>query len=227
MSDGARPNFKLPFQVDLHIQEFEKLIEAHGHCVTWEKATLCPCIDADGKAHLKCAECSGQGWKYFDSLPITVLLISLSATKAFSDVGIAGDWVLGKVKITSQAGSNLGFRDRITSLDSQITFSELLIVGRNDKTRYNILAVEHVAIKGQELFEGTDFDIVSGQIVFTPDLPADSIVTVRYICHPRWVILDALHEIRDTTLQSGKFVRAPRAHLASLDYVVNLEVIQS
>jgi len=219
---SPNPNFTVPFQVDLHVREFEKLIKAHGHCVTWEKATICPCSTPDGRDNLICAKCSGQGWYYFGATPTTVLLTSLSAMKAFSEVGVAGDWVLGKVSVTAAAGINLGFRDRITSLDSQITFSELVIVGRDD-LRYDVLSVEMVATEAADLVEGTDYNVVNGKIIFvTP--AADTVVSVRYQAHPSWIILDALHEIRDTTHADGKFLRAPRAHIASLDYIMNAEV---
>ena len=223
---SPQPNFQMPFRPDMNIPEFEKQIDKYGHCVTWEKATLCPCVRPDGRDKLKCGQCSGQGWLYFDPKKETMLLTSLSAMKAFSDVGIAGDWVLGKVSVTSKSGTNLAYRDRITSTDSQITFSEIVFVGRDD-LRYDVLEIEKIATTAADLIEGTDYNLVAGKVVFTGTVVADTAVTIRYQCHPRWIILDALHEIRDSTHNDKKFVRGPRAHLASLDYMVNAEETQS
>jgi len=211
----------LPIRVDFNVKAFEKLLDQKGLCFKWEKATICFCAREDGTTDPSCDACLGYGWLYFDPIDITVVVTTLRNIDAFSDQGVQGNWILGKVSITSPAKHNLSFKDRLTSRDSQITYSELLFIGSKETLRYPALEVVFLASEAQIFEEGVDFNIVDGAIVFVPSSkPSDGTsVTIRYITNPSYIILEAIHEIRDTVLRPNTFTRMPRNHLAELDYL--------
>lgn len=217
-----------PIRVDHNVAAYNNIIDQDGLCFTWEKSTKCFCSRKDGTYDLDCTGCT-NGWHYFDPRPVTLLVTSLLASKAFKDLAVHGDWVLGKVSISSKSGNNLAFRDRITAIDSQITYSQLLFMGIREKLRYP--AVEIIILRSAtQIFEaGTDYNLVDGEIIWeVGQKPADdTTVTIRYTAHPSYIILDAMHEIRDTQVTPGNFIRMPRQHLAELDYLHDLEQPQS
>ncbi len=212
-------------RVDFNVKDFECLLEQRGQRFTWEKATKCFCARVDGTTDVDCAACRGQGWFYFDDQEVRVLVQTLSSSEAFKHMAVHGDWVLGKVSITSPAKHNLAFRDRITALDSQITYSELIFKGTDETLRYPAQEIIFLGVEGTTFVEGTDYSLVNGAIVWVPaSEPVDgTTVTIRYIAHPRYIILDAVHEIRDTRISPDIYCRMPRNHIAALDYIFQYE----
>lgn len=212
---------KLPPRVDFNVQAFENLLEQKGLCFSWEKATICFCSREDGTIDPSCTVCFGNGYLYFDPQDITVVVTTLKDTKAFGDVATHGFWVLGKVSITSPAKFNLSFKDRLTARNSQITYSQLLFMGTKERLRYKALEIVFLASETQTFVLNTDYTIVDGAINWLPTKkPVDgTAVTIRYIANPSYIILEALHEIRDTTLVPSTFTRMPRTHIAELDYL--------
>jgi len=211
----------VPARVDFNVHAFETLLDQKGLCFTWEKATICFCAREDGTTEPSCEACFGNGFLYFDPIDITVVVTTLKDTKAFGDMGAHGTWILGKVSITSPARHNLSFKDRLTALNSQITYSQLLFMGSKETLRYKALEITFLASEAQVFVLNTDFTIVDGAVNFLPGKkPVDgTAVTIRYIANPSYIILEALHEIRDTTLVPAKFTRMPRNHIAELDYL--------
>lgn len=211
----------LPPRVDFNVKAFERLLEQKGLCFTWEKATICFCSREDGTSDPNCTACFGNGYLYFDPRDITVVVTTLKDTKAFGDLGEHGFWILGKVSITSPAKHNLSFKDRLTAKNSQITYSQLLFIGSKERLRYKALEVIFLASEATVFELGVDFIIVDGAIQFLPskEPPPGTAVTIRYIANPSYIILEAIHEIRDTTLVPSTFTRMPRNHIAELDYL--------
>lgn len=211
----------LPPRVDFNVKAFERLLDQKGLCFKWEKATVCFCSREDGTTDAACTACLGYGWLYFDPIDITVVVTTLKDTIAFSDQGVQGNWILGKVSITSPAKHNLSYKDRLTSRDSQITYSQLLFMGSKERLRYDALEIVFLSSELQIFISGVDYTIVDGNINWLPNKkpPDGTAVTIRYITNPSYIILEAIHEIRDTTLVPNVFTRMPRNHLAELDYL--------
>lgn len=216
----------LPPRVDFNVKAFENLLDQKGLCFSWEKATICFCARQDGTTDPSCEQCLGFGWLYFDPQDITVVVTTLRDIKAFTDLGVQGSWILGKVSITSPSKNNLSFKDRLTSRDSQITYSQLLFMGTKERLRYEAIEIIYLASEAQIYVSGVDYVLEDGAIVWLPSKkpPDGTAVTIRYTAHPSYIILEAIHEIRDTTLVPNTFTRMPRNHLAELDYLH--EVVQ-
>jgi len=217
-----------PLRVDHNVEAYNNLIDQDGLCFTWEKSSKCFCARADGTFDLECTFCT-NGWFYFDPLPVTLLVTSLLASKAFKDLAVHGDWILGKVSISSKSMNNLAFRDRITAIDSQITYSQLLFIGTREKLRYPAVEIILLRSEAKVFVSGVDYNLVNGEIIWVGgQKPADgTTVTIRFLAHPSYIVLDAMHEIRDTQVTPGNFIRMPRQHLAELDYLHDLEQPQS
>jgi hypothetical protein len=210
------------------------LVDEHGYDLAWEKGMFCPCINKDtGQADFNCTLCEGRGYLYYDKQCIKGIITSITASKAFREALVMGDWVLGKGALTVKAEDDVSFRDRITNHDSIIRYSHVF----NYDTRYAAYTLPYPVIDvltmrttGTEFENPTDYTInATGQIVFTGtgSLPLDQDkVSVVFTCHPTWIVLDHMHtvrDVRDQENQSGNLVdlmrRAPKQMIMELEFL--------
>lgn len=222
-------------RVDVLADQFDTLLQQKGYNLTWEKSTLCPCVDVNGKSEVTCSLCGGKSFFYFDPIEIKGLITGLNVLKGFADVGEHGDWILGKASLTVPSEHRIAFRDRVTNKDSLLEYSQLIVheglPSTKDTLRYPALAVRILRTKTKQFVEDVDFRIAGdGKIewISTGTRPKrDEVYTILYTCHPVWIALDGMHQVRDTTLldpEDGNnevFRRLPRQMIISLEYYFN------
>lgn len=217
-------------RVDVLADQFDTLLDQKGYNLTWEKSSMCPCVDANGKPRMQCVLCKGKSFFYFDPQRIKGLITGLNVLKGFSDVGEHGDWVLGKGSLTVLSENRVAFRDRITNLDSLLEFSQTIpheaLPSTVDKLRYPALQVTMLRTLTTRYFPGVNFQVdTDGNIAWIGARPKqDEVYSILYTCHPVWIALDGMHQVRDTTLLEGGnevFRKLPRQMIINLEYLAN------
>jgi hypothetical protein len=218
-------------RVDFDPNLFNEAIEIKGYRMVWQRAMLCPCNgnnDQTQQVDPNCSLCRGGGWLYFrptgyvvptdaigelddiqqllvdqpDAAVIRGVLTNLANT--FDPDDKLGHWKFGDSQVTVRSENKLSYYDRLTHLDSTITYSERLEIGAVDpnlKTRYPIVEVNHFRSL-TTVYDDTYYDVVDGAIVWkVGKAPASgTTVAIHYHCHPAWLVMDHPHAIRNTFL---------------------------
>jgi hypothetical protein len=232
---GPGPAFGLPENMrgmrnDLKPDEIAVFIETKGVLLGWERAGVCPCIKQESQQHdPSCKLCRGTGWFYFrppdyetpdgveDLIDSTAkLLLSTGSysvikgliqgvSKQVMPYSTPGRWDMGDTMITVRHQNKLGFRDRLTCLDTTIVFAEtrLTTISSADfqtnfvHTRYRVVAV-NVLRTIDKVFTEEDFKILDGVIHFRPGKapPPGTRVAIHYLCHPTYVVTNHPHALR-------------------------------
>ena len=137
----------------------------------------------------------------------------MKRNKAYTEVG---NWVEGDMSVTVRAENKIGFWDRLTHLDSEMIFVETVKVGYSRTgvegvasdpldTRYLVTHINEVRTIDTVLVADEDYGVEDGRVVWKtghePTLGTK--LSVHYLMHPTWLIVDQPHAIR-TTLQKLK-----------------------
>lgn len=254
-------------RVDFKPDKFDLAITTKGYRCWWSRAAPCPCVNnaQTRQPDPTCGLCDGYGEMLFlpDPLaashsedrhgnPIEVSDDRLSVGIQVLMTGLArnkeiferfGTWVMGQAMCTTQAGNELGFRDRLVLRDATIHWSELveadgaslIKVGRRmERIRYRPVAVTLLRSQAMVYEQPRDFSINSdGQIVWSSAAtPADgTILAVHYKTHPVYRITDWPHTIRDTLVAAKTLAlskaeqhrRLPTQCTAKLDFLIEDE----
>jgi hypothetical protein len=128
--------------------------------------------------------------------------------------GITGKWnqydpigtrLQGTMNATVRFENVIGYHDRITHLDSTIAFAEVLDAldpgaSLTLKTRYPVVTINLLRSEAKQFIDPTDFTISSnGDIVWVDTTKAptkDTRLTVHYLCHPTWLVVEHPHTVR-------------------------------
>ena len=215
-------------RVDFRPKQFDLAIETKGYLLAWQQGALCPCtagIEQSKQPDPNCSLCGGQGMVYFES-PISQDLTGyeftdlqqnfLTETGAMVIRGIitaitnkqdmldkAGNWVDGRCNLTVRPENKLGYLDRITGLDILIAYAELL-VGNGVATlaaRYPVVNINFLRSIDTVYVADTDYNItVDGKINWLTTPPeSGERLSIHYLCHPTWLIIDHPHTARVTS----------------------------
>lgn len=211
--------------------DFDELVKGHGYDVVWEKAAVCPNRPRDGmspNAHdPNCAFCEGRGIVYFSPCSARMVVQSAKLSQQFY---AQGRWDRGAVIVTAPPGFAISWWDRITLVSGVARFTELVTRQRDvpDYLKYDALDVEYaswvdrngsLAQLPTELMSVTN-NRVTWAGVGGPDV--GSKYSVAYCYHPRYVLLEMLHQHRYSP-QGGKPRPFPLQAVGILDFMVRDE----
>ena len=215
-------------RVDFRVDNFDLAIETKGYLLLWERSIPCPCSPVVAQTEQpdpNCDLCKGVGWVYFgasESQMLTYYTLTelqqymlensqgmiirglvTSVTNKDTPFDIIGRWQEGSANLTVRHENRVGYYDKITSLDSQIIFSEVLIADGSAvlPTRYPVIGVNHARSITTEYKCGADFVIENGEINwYSGSIPvSDMRISVHYLCHPVWLIVEHPHATRVTS----------------------------
>jgi hypothetical protein len=239
---GARVDFRTDIS-------FRNLVEWHGVRWAWTRMTICPCKgfnDQTGQTDPHCAMCNGLGWApiktpgyYMQAEKVGVLNeeqqelirrnnsmlirgVATSMTSQPNMFGVLGPWALGNVMITVRAENKLGYYDRLCYLDDVMPFSEVITLGDSAtvKTRYPVAALNAV-ISSTTVYTEKDVWLDKGALSWVDGHQpvSGTRISVSYMCHPVFVVIDYAHLIRTMPVRA----KLPRAQqLTPMGETLNL-----
>jgi hypothetical protein len=215
-------------RVDFRPSQFDLLIENKGYRLAWERASVCPCAPVSEKTEQpdpNCDLCHGSGWFYFSGLTaqddsdigtlnsVQQAIVDVNSAMVIKGVitGIriehdpynkVGNWDSGNLMVTVRHENVLGYYDKLIGLDIEIPFSEILISSEDSpiEGRYLMTGVNRLRSATQVYIPDVDFTLVDGKISWVLGrAPADGTrLSVHYLCHPTWLVIDHPHAVRMT-----------------------------
>ena len=126
-----------------------------------------------------------------------------------------GDWVFGTFNITVRPQNKLGYYDRITCLDSEMVWSQIVhITSKHGPValRFPATKVSFCRTVDTLYVQGADFELdEEGRLVFTAGKrPAlQTRVSVHYHHHPQFLIQEHVNAFRES-IQRSKVAEATR-----------------
>lgn len=224
-----------PNTVDFDRDAFTRLLADKGYDVTWQKATLCPNRPSGGlrpKDHdIACTLCdNGLGFLYYTEERTRMLITGVRLDQSYYAYG---RWDVGQVMVTALPEFRIHYWDRLTLHNSVARFHEL--VRRQpgttfDSLKYAPLCIDHISWVDRagalRVFTvDQDFQINDGKLewIIATGLPDDgSYYSVSYEYRPRYIVLDLMHQHRDSTVE-GKHYEFPVQAVAKLDFLIRDE----
>lgn len=225
-------------RVDFKPDKFDLLVETKGARVAWSRAAFCPCDAANDQteqADPTCAICSGSGWFLFkpagavsdpkitgeldalqtqivgtDSAIIKCLMLGSTANANPYDQVLRK--IEGTVNITARPENQLGYHDRLVELDAYMPYSQLHETAGEALTTatYPVAKMNLLRSESTIYVEGTDFTLVTGGISWTSAPASGTRLSLHYLIHPVWRIVDYPHSSR---LTSRRFKAVTESHI--------------
>lgn len=218
--------------VDFDRDEFTRFIADKGYLVTWEKAILCPNVPGTGLAPrdhvMACPICDGRGFVYVDPIDTAMLMQGIKLNQSYFAYG---RWDMGNMMVTAEPEFTIDYFDRLTLQNGIGRFTQRPVRQSDtafDKLKYAPLCINYVAWVDRtgalvpfvcdEDYRASDTSLewIGNQ----PD--AGSFYTIGYEYRPRYVVLDLIHQHRDSTIE-GQHYQFPVQAVAKLDYLLRNE----
>jgi len=222
--------------VDFDRDAFTRALYDKGYDVCWQKATICP-NRPDGslapRDHpINCQVCdNGLGFLYFDEVNTRMLITGVRLDQSYYAYG---RWDTGNATVTALPEFRLNYWDRLVLNNSVARFHELVRrqpETTTDKLKYAALCTNHVSWVNRAgaltvFTADSDFTIDSnGAITWlaTTGIPDNGdYYSVSYEYRPRYIVLDLLHQHRDSTVQ-GTHYQFPVQAMIKLDFLIRDE----
>ena len=113
--------------------DFKQAISNHGYDVTIEKALMCACKDkANGNVRVDCGNCGATGWIFVNKKKTRALISHINQKTKFQN------WTeenVGTINVTTHAEDRIGYMDKITVLDVETTFSQVVHVRKSSTNK--------------------------------------------------------------------------------------------
>lgn len=208
MDNGVTQTQLAPLRVDLVKSDFDKLVVQKGKEVAIEKAIECPCASpSTGGALSDCKNCGGLGYIWLEPTESRVVLTGIAVT---NDYRPWSEEMRGMVNITALHEEELSFMDRITDVNGEGIFNELLFVKtkQGQKFAYSTYPIKQLIYIAQfngstnplkKLQEGVDFEIDPKRYMVRFMSHIEGTVTIRYKHAPQFVVI----EMKRETMQSA------------------------
>lgn len=201
-----------PQRVDLHKENFDTLVGQKGRKVRLERALMCPCKSSSTNAQATCKNCGGSGWLYINPEETKMVIQGMNKS---TDWKPWSEETSGMINITSFEEDQIAFMDRITLLDANSVFEEVVTMkysSTNSRffayTAYPVKAIKYAALfisvntKLRKLltteysFEEDRFFLINS---FYDPLTSPTVsVTLKYSHAPMYHILDMRRESMET-----------------------------
>lgn len=116
-------------------KKFDDLISDKGYACYIERAMRCPCAheETNGQADSNCRNCNGTGWFFIEKTESVVVCTSMSNRSKYEQWSESNS---GIVNISSRAQDKLGFMDRVTLIELESWFTQVLTI-KNSLTEIN------------------------------------------------------------------------------------------
>ena len=241
-----------PSPFPLHIPDvslkgaaFDQLIKNRGIRFLHRRAAPCPNINnvEDGGHNPLCPICDSNGLLYYAETEIWGLFYSNSLEKNFEQQGM---WEIGTAVVTLPTeysdGSQAEFNtyDQLVIPDFTVRVWELIeyepTSNRQQQMRYPIVNTDYVGGAVNDILiefvEGTDFNIVGGNIewvagkqpVYDSSTGRGDVIVVNYFCNPVYNVLQQMRELRiSQEMEDGAKIskRLPQQVLVRRDFLSN------
>jgi hypothetical protein len=207
-------------RADFNKSDFETLIQQKGRRVLLEKAIQCGCKDKQGNQQSNCKNCNGAGWYFINPKETRMILQGMNVNLEYMP---NGELIKGDLKVSASNTEELSFMDRLTMLDGEAIFNEVLFfktkgLGINTITfaftSYTIGEILYAGYftgtnsKYQILTKDIDFTVARNTIkIINPAIvPVDGqiSVTVRYKHAPAYHMIDMKRESMESSQFNGK-----------------------
>jgi hypothetical protein len=116
-----------------------------------------------------------------------------------------GHYVEGEASCSVRPFNTLGRLDRLVQMDSLVVYTQKTISpgpGAPLKLRYPVISMNLLAASTDavttRLYEGQDFDVALGKVVFRGDKapPAGTYMAAHYTTMPTWLVTEQPHSVR-------------------------------
>lgn len=201
-------------QVRLNKSNFEALIEQKGYRVWHDKAIKCPCSSKSGSSpQSNCRSCGGAGWFYVNRTLTRMVVQSMNLNSGYKEWS---EEKLGNANITARDVDKLSFMDRITLLDSETEYSQVLFLQkqpdqnklygnlRYDPTKiYCIFLYTSVNTKPILLVEAIDYEVERNKIKLLKLSTSleEPTISVRYTHRAEYTIIDLPRDIMTSQIK--------------------------
>lgn len=232
---------------------FESLIETKGIRLAWERCAHCPCAPINAQTKQPdptCTLCGGTGWlRFIPGTPVLVknligefdaLQTAILGTTGVPIYGIVtnidakdvpydriGARLEGVAQISVRHENKLSYYDRLTMLDATMAYSEAIDSdgASTTKATYPIRQVNLLRSFGTIYAEVTHFNVVNGVIVWVTPPAKGARLTLHYLLHPVYRVIEHPHASRITQIrQKTKLQTGTPTHLP-VQAIVRLEMM--
>lgn len=200
-------------QVDLLKKNFDATIYQKGYNILIEKALKCPCKVPSGGDHLSsCRNCGGSGWFFINPVQTKGIIQSINRNTRYQQWSAES---IGNASITINNDDTLAFMDRVTMIDSEIFFSQILFPKQYKEvfftyTTYDIVEISDVFLflsdqdSLQLLKKGDDYNFSGNKLIVNDKYSAiaNCTVSVRYKHRPQFHVIDLVRELRRSNIIS-------------------------
>ncbi len=201
-------------RVDFEESEFDILIEQKGRRVMIEKSCVCPCKSSVSNHLSTCKNCGGTGIFFISREETKIVIQGMNVSLEYKPWS---EEVAGMVNITCKNKEKLNYLDRITVLDAESVYDEVLHFKESEETVprmfsftvYNVKRVMYCAMfqgistPHKILVEGTDYTITDNKVFLDAQYTEEDIsVTIKYCHEPAYYVM----ELRRETMDSYKYV---------------------
>jgi len=193
------------------ILDFNTIVEARGFDVYHERALKCPCKIKGGENITGCSNCLGSGWVFLNKNKTRMVLQSMNSETKFKEWS---EEKLGTVSLTAKFVDRISFMDRITVINSQAVFNQVLYPVDFKKqlfayTIYDITEVSDLFIYDGEdrplkrLVLNTDYTFADNKVLFDKKYKERTSLTASIIyIHPlQFHVIDITKDVRNTFLR--------------------------
>jgi len=216
-------------RVDFRPDDFTLLVETKGYRLAWSRSTYCPCKSVNKQTQQSdptCPLCNGKGFILFkpeagtinektvgeltnlqkkilgtEATVIRGLMSGVTGAKQPFDT--IGPRLEGMLSCSVRPENKLGYYDRLTNLDAVSVYSQIVEFSDPLVLKYPAAAINLLRDTSSTYTEGTDFDLVDGDIVWVSGrAPAEeTILVAHYLMHPTWRVINYPHMIRVTPVK--------------------------
>jgi len=253
-------------RADFRPTEFDQAVTTKGYRMFWSRAGICPCTNNDQteQPDPNCQLCKGDAYYYFmpdEAIAAGAAKDSAGNVVTINDAGTAvqiyvlmtsmtqdvqvfekfGEWVFGLSRATTQPQNKLGYRDRLTAIESEMTWAQIIeydgsaiipVTGERKKSglRYPFVSVHQLRSLSTTFRLGSDYVLTTaGEIQWLVTPPASGTrLSLHGVIHPTWIVMDHMHTFRDTQLEGTstaladqKFRKLPVQAVVKLDFLAN------
>lgn len=206
-----------PPRVDFDQDRFDVLVGQKGVDVLVERALQCPCKTKSINQLPSCKNCGGTGWIFVNPRKSRFVLQSMNFQNKEE---VWSRLVHGIIKVTAPAEEELAFMDRITRLDANSLFSEIVEFEEWNNEIYGFLTytpkrIDYIGIYVDAEdpltnYSLADIKIIGNRIVLnnTSDLPQFDnskplTATILYVHAPTFNIIEHQREAFDNKKWNG------------------------
>lgn len=198
-------------RVDFDKNDFDVLIGEKGRSVQLERGLLCPCKSESLNQQSICKNCGGSGYIFINPEKTKMVIQSMNKS---TDYKPWSQESTGMINITAFEQDKITFMDRITVLDAESIFNEVLHFKESGGLYYAYTAypIKKTVYCGlytsastvlQKLDPATDFTVSNDAVILNNTFynPLDTqlkAVTIKYVHAPTYLITDMKRETMDS-----------------------------